>query len=412
MQAKLSNSLLPKLAPKEKPYEVNDTDIKGFLLRVQPTGKITYYCSYRTKDKKRNRVLLGSHPIITPAQARDQAKQVLAKVIQGEDPGAKRRTPQAETLSDFVENTYAPWVKTHRKDHEATLARLASCFSELNTVKLGDLSNSTVEQWRTKRIRSGIKPATINRDIAALRSALTKAVEWAIIDQHPFQSVRPMKVDSSNVVRYLTPEEEKRLRQALDDRQKRARNERHSANKWRVERGVPELPDLDNLEYTDHIKPMVLIAINTGIRQGELFQMKWLDIHTDTKNPSLTVAGDISKSGKTRHLPLNSEAQKVFKKWREQSTTKIFVFENAEGNPFDNIKKAWGNLLTSAEINSFRWHDLRHHFASRLVMAGVDLNTVRELLGHSDMKVTLRYAHLAPEHKAAAVEKLMDQQAS
>ena len=72
-----------------------------------------------------------------------------------------------------------------------------------------------------------------------------------------------------------------------------------------------------------------------------------------------------------------------------------------------DIKTAWRNLLETAGIKAFRWHDMRHDFASRLVTAGVDLNTVRELLGHSDLKMTLRYAHLAPEHKAAAVEKLI-----
>jgi site-specific recombinase XerD len=71
-----------------------------------------------------------------------------------------------------------------------------------------------------------------------------------------------------------------------------------------------------------------------------------------------------------------------------------------------DVKTAWSNVLEAAEVKNFRFHDLRHHFASRLVRAGVDLNTVRELLGHADLKMTLRYAHLAPEHLAAAVEKL------
>ncbi len=99
----------------------------------------------------------------------------------------------------------------------------------------------------------------------------------------------------------------------------------------------------------------------------------------------------------------------ISRSWKNQAAeneASDLVFIGKFGGPFTDVKKGWMPVLKEAGINRFRWHDLRHHFASRLVMAGVDLNTVRELLGHADLKMTLRYAHLAPEHKAAAVRKI------
>lgn len=152
---------------------------------------------------------------------------------------------------------------------------------------------------------------------------------------------------------------------------------------------------------------MVLLSMNTGIRQGELFNLTWANINF--QQAILIVAGDKAKSGKTRHIPLNSEALTALKTWHQQTNDKEgLVFPSKTSHPFNNIRKAWQRVLKLANISNFRWHDLRHHFASKLVMAGVDLNTVRELLGHSDIKMTLRYAHLAPEHKANAVEKLVN----
>nr|WP_244276027.1 site-specific integrase [Enterovibrio norvegicus] len=100
---------------------------------------------------------------------------------------------------------------------------------------------------------------------------------------------------------------------------------------------------------------------------------------------------------------LNNEAYNALTNWREQNQTSRYLFEGKNGVPLKEVKKPWATVLDLAQIQGFNFHDLRHHFASKLVMAGVDLNTVRELLGHADLKMTLRYAHLAPEHKAAAV---------
>ena len=104
---------------------------------------------------------------------------------------------------------------------------------------------------------------------------------------------------------------------------------------------------------------------------------------------------------------MNRTCLEVLGRWQKQcAKSSGRVFQNADGMRFNNVKKSWTTILKQAGIVNFRWHDMRHHFASRLAMAGVDLNAIRELLGHSDYEMTLRYAHLAPEHKRKAVELL------
>ncbi|WP_259368740.1 site-specific integrase [Colwellia sp. Bg11-12] len=152
---------------------------------------------------------------------------------------------------------------------------------------------------------------------------------------------------------------------------------------------------------TAFLEVIVLLAINTGMRKGELLSLQWHDINFDNK--ILTVDFQNAKSGNTRHLPLNIKAFNELIQWQKLSGNEGYVFKDRNNQPLKDFPSLWGVILDEANIADFRFHDLRHHFASKLVMASVDLNTVRELLGHSDLKMTLRYAHLAPEHKAAAV---------
>ena len=118
----------------------------------------------------------------------------------------------------------------------------------------------------------------------------------------------------------------------------------------------------------------------------------------------LSIHAASAKTGQTRHLPLNPEALAALRRWRDQCdgaqpTDTVFPVSTS-------FKTAWSAVLKSAGITRFRWHDLRHHFASRLVQVGVSLNTVRELPGHSSLATTLRYAHLGPDQKREAVEML------
>jgi integrase len=223
--------------------------------------------------------------------------------------------------------------------------------------------------------------------------------------------VKLIKADKTGRIRYLTSDEETRLRNALKARDDRRRVRRERANAWRHERGYAEWP-ADN---PDHLTPIVLLALNSGLRKGEIFNLKWPDV--DLTGAQLTIRGegemriDGRKTGQTRYVPLNREALDVLTNWHEATTQHTgFVFSgraDSEDGRLDDIKKAWLPVVRAARLQAFRFHDLRHTFASKLVMRGVDLNTVRELLGHSDIKMPLRYAHLAAEHKAAAVAKLV-----
>lgn len=230
-----------------------------------------------------------------------------------------------------------------------------------------------------------------------MRAAIGKAVKWGVLNQNPLSNLQLRPVESRRVVRFLNQAEERKLRKALTERDAAMVAARESGNGWRIARGKPLLPELNADDYGDHLTPVVLLAMNTGLRRGELLSLRWSDIDLEAR--VLTVRAENAKSGRQRHVPLNSEAIKAIKTWSMRNNGRE-VFGVAD------VKTAWAALVQAAGLENFRFHDLRHHFASKLVMSGVDLNTVRELLGHSDIKMTLRYSHLAPDHLAAAVARL------
>lgn len=425
MRVKLTNDSVKRLAPDEAPYEVYDTDLPGFLLRVQPSGVMTYYFAYRLQDGTKRRCRIERHPKLTPDEARKRAKVMAGEVAKGVDPGAekikakterqeakrKAELQKAATFTGFINEKYRDFCLTERKSGAKTIQMLQSVFADFSTLPLLEISELRAQEWRTKRLKAGIKPVTVNRALVTLRAMLNRAVEWGVIPYNPLKGVKAMKVDRSKVIRYLDQDEANRLREALDRREAENRERRKRFNEWKVARGLDTLPE--RLEYfTDHLKPIVLLALNTGMRRGEIFKLQWQDV--DLKRRMLTVHGANAKSETTRHIPLNDEALAVLTAWRNQceqnQTGLVFKSPRAknpgESEELDNINKSWRGLLEYAGISNFRFHDLRHTFASWLVMRSVDLNTVRELLGHSDIKMTLRYAHLAPEHKAAAVALL------
>lgn len=401
MKTKINNTLIKKLVPEDKEYEVHDTDLKGFVIRVFPSGTMRYICQYQRGRK----INIGTVGVITPAQAREKAVEILNDFNKGIDPKAKRGINKPKILQDFIEKEYKPWVLSHHKRGNKTLANLERCFNQLFSKPLIEITPSIIEQWSIKRLNDGISNATLNRDIGTLKSLMSKAAEWGFLKENPLVKLKLFKIDRAPKVRYLSLEEETRLRHALLERDRQLKQARKNANQWREERGYPLFPEYDEEEPCDYLLPMVLLSINTGLRQGELFNLTWDMVNVSER--SIIISGEVTKNRNSRYVPLNDEAFKVITQLYEKNAKrKGLVFPSKNNQPFNNVKRSWSSILVKAQIEQFRWHDLRHHFASKLVMAGVDLNTARELLGHSDIKMTLRYAHLAPEYKINAVNKI------
>jgi integrase len=193
---------------------------------------------------------------------------------------------------------------------------------------------------------------------------------------------------------------------ALDAREQRRREERTRMIEWLRERHEPELPE--HGRYTDHLKPLVLLVLNTGLRRGEALGLTWEAI--DLARGQIHVKAATSKSGQSRDIPLTAEARSVLEalKAQQQPTDPAaYLFTLNGGERLKSVgNKTWHDLMNAAGIKDFRFHDLRHDFASRLVTRGVDLYSVSKLLGHADVAMSQRYAHLNPDYLQAAVRKL------
>jgi integrase len=382
MKIKLTQADVQTAQPRATAYDILDSTVDGLLVRVQPTGNKTYFIKYKTRDGRRTRTKLGNCSSISLKDARGAARIELGKIARGHDINTERRTREstrrkekaAVTFTAFVEGVYTDWARTNLKGCDKELHKLRHSFGNLCNKKLSDLNPWNVEQWRSRRLRQGITRSTTNRELASLKAMLARAVEWGVIPTHPLAGFKLLKVDDAKTPRFLSASEEQRLRKAL-----------------------PDAPG--------YLRVLVILALNTGCRRGELLHLTWDAI----KAGQLTVHGSGAKSGKTRIIPLNREAQTALAEWKKDSSrtgADDWVFPGTGGNPLQDPKRAWSVLREAAKLKDFRFHDLRHSFASKLVMSGVDLNTVRELLGHASYAMTLRYAHLAPKHKADAVERL------
>ena len=220
MKALISARLLAstQISPGPKPYEIWDRDLRGFVLRVQPTGAM----SYVVQVGRGRRVTIGTVGAMTPTQARERAEKVLGNVARNRAPLAGLDPSEGLSFGNFIEEKYKPWALANRpRSADYTLARLERCFGKWKHKCLGEITTEYVEDWKVSRLKEGLAPTTVLRDVAALSGVVTRAVKGKL-ETNPVRNVDKPQIDRRPKVRYLSADEESRLRSALAQRDEEA----------------------------------------------------------------------------------------------------------------------------------------------------------------------------------------------
>ena len=273
----------------------------------------------------------------------------------------EEKIPFAKMAGEYLEVYSKPNKRSFWRD-AISVNHLKSFFGNKNIQEITPLD---VERYKQKRLGK-VSPSTVNREITCPKHIFNKAKEWEKIRENPIASVKLFRVDEKRI-RYLEKEEIARL--------------------------IEVCPD--------YLNSIIIVALNTGMRKSEILNLKWSDV--DFKNRIIYVVQ--SKNNQAREIPMNQMTFRTLLKVRKNAKSP-YVFCKKNGSPYRDIREGFTNALKKAGIKNFRFHDLRHTFASHLVMAGVDLKTVQELLGHKTFEMTLRYSHLSPDHKRRAIEVL------
>lgn len=418
----ITDSLIKKLKPEEKQYDIRDTQARGFMLRVYPSGLKTYLVEY-ARGKKYS--ICEANDKNKPGEIREIARKIRSDYkLHGKTPQEeiKKEYRDSLTFKKFFDTEFFPWYAARYQSTASCLkGSIEKHFPFLSGLPLNQVDAKKVEKWKTYVLTGRdpnnpermilkstelLKPNTVNKCIYYLRSVLGYAVKQGYLTTNPFTDIE-MEAYNDERVRYLSGDEEKALQNALLNRNRKFRAKRESGNDWRKARHKETMSPYKSNEFIDHLEPIIIVALNTGLRKQELLKLKKSQVDFKAKSIKVVGKGRGNKK-KIRQVPLNDHAYDILTRWIKQAPESIYVFPSVRDakKPLTDIKKAFAGLMTDAGIDDFTFHDLRHDFASKLVMAGVPLNTVRVLLGHSTIELTMRYAHLAEEHTASAVSKL------
>jgi integrase len=334
-----------------------------------------WHIDYRTPNGRRRREKIGT--------SKEMAKNVLRKrkVEMAEGKFLDVVKKEQIKFEDFAQD----YLNIHSKQHKKSWVTDSFHIKDLGEFFKGkflyeitaqDIEHFKLERLKQKvgKLKEGVKedkrktvsPSTINRQLGTLRGMFNKAVAWDKLQVSPMKSVQFLK-EPAGRLRFLETEEIVKL--------------------------------LSNC--SESLRPIVVLAVFSGMRRGEILGLKWHDI--DYKRGIITLLD--TKNGQKREVPMSDTVKNAIIQVRKHPES-AYVFCSEHGQGRHDIRKSFSTALKKSGITNFRFHDLRHSFASQLVMSGVDLNTVRELLGHKDITMTLRYSHLAPRHKQHAVDIL------
>lgn len=304
---------------------------------------------------------------------------------------AKRPPSRVPTLKAFAPEWLTTYAVVNNRRSEvvgkecALRLHLLPFFGNLPLDEIGarDIEHYKAEKLRRVDGERPLSPKSINNHLTILRKVLSTAREWGLISEVPV--IRLLRLPT-HTFDWLTREEAKTFLAAID-------------------------------EHYPQWKALFYLALRTGMRRGEIFALRWVDLDLDTAKVHVRHSVyrgrlEAPKSGRSRTIPLTPQLVAILRERKASRTVESdFVFPSAEGGLTthqDHVDRPLVGALEAAGLRMVRFHDLRHSFASQLVSAGRSIKEAQELLGHASLTMTLRYAHLAPEQMRDAVSVLDD----
>ena len=350
-----------------------DDDLRGFGVRVYPSGRKSFFISYRNPSGTKKRLVLGEFGVFTATQARTLAQETLAEVRRGHDPQAERQEKRHEMTFAALGERYIDHAQHHKRSWKVDAQRLRDhVLPVLGKRKLSEITLRQLQKLHAD-IKLSRSPATANRVAALVRHMFTMAGKWSLIDPNPARHLTLFREPPPRDI-VLEPDQCRALIGACD---------------------------ADDNPYA---AALFKLAMFTGRRVGELLNAKWDDVDLDKGIMTLPE----TKVGERQFVYLNELAAAVLRTLPRIEGNQYVIAGQAPGKPLNFYRRAWVRILKRAGLDPFPPHGLRHNYASMLVAAGVPLETVGHLLGHKNSVTTRKYAHHRPDHLHRAAETFTD----